>query len=249
MVGVIHASGPVDAVQRFIGRVELGMIPSIMDTIIFVKDGEIRKVLELRLLVKVPSGMIEADLARPVVEIHDFETKSLEYEIYTFGEENVIIPVRDQKSEEDSIKRLAKERIQQIIRNFDRNAEVDILSPKKAIIRVDKESIARLIGKGGVMITEIEERLGIKLDVEAKIPSLGEDVNYEIVEKGNSLDIIFESGAIGKEVSLYIGQEYLLSAIIGRKSKIRLSRSSESGKKLVNALLSDKLINVVTHKQ
>ncbi len=248
MVGVVHASGPVDAVQRFIGRVELGMIPNIMDTIIFVKDGEIRKVLELRLLVKVPSGMIEADLARPVVEIHDFETGSLEYEIYTFGEENVIIPVREQKSEEDSIKRLAKERIQQIIHNFDRNAEVDILSQKKAIIRVDKESIARLIGKGGVMITEIEERLGIKLDVEAKIPSLGQDVNYEIVEKGNSLDILFESGVIGKEVSLYIGQEYLLSAIIGRKSKVRLSRSSEAGKKLVNALLSDKSINVVTHK-
>ncbi|MCZ6613071.1 MAG: PINc/VapC family ATPase [Thaumarchaeota archaeon] len=248
MVGVVHASGPVDAVQRFIGRVELGMIPNIMDTIIYVKDGEIRKVLELRLLVKVPSGMIEADLARPVVEIHDFETNSLEYEIYTFGEENVIIPVREQKSEEDSIKRLAKERIQQIIHNFDRNAEVDILSPKKAIIRVDKESIARLIGKGGVMITEIEERLGIKLDVEAKIPSLGQDVNYEILEKGNSLDIIFESGVIGKEVSLYIGQEYLLSAIIGRKSKIRLSRSSEAGKKLVNALLSEKSIDVVTHR-
>jgi len=248
MVGVVHASGPVDAVQRFIGRVELGMIPNIMDTIIFVKDGEIRKVLELRLLVKVPSGMIEADLARPVVEIHDFETNSLEYEIYTFGEENVIIPVREQKSEEDSIKRLAKERIQQIIHNFDRNAEVDILSPKKAIIRVDKDSIARLIGKGGVMITEIEERLGIKLDVEAKIPSLGQDVNYEILEKGNSLDIIFESGVIGKEVSLYIGQEYLLSAIIGRKSKIRLSRSSEAGKKLFNALLSEKSIDVVTHR-
>ncbi len=248
MVGVVHASGPVDAVQRFIGRVELGMIPNIMDTIIFVKDGEIRKVLELRLLVKVPSGMIEADLARPVVEIHDFETKSLEYEIYTFGEENVIIPVRDQKSEEDSIKRLAKERIQQIIHNFDRNAEVDILSPKKAIIRVDKDSIARLIGKGGVMITEIEERLGIKLDVEAKVPSLGQDVNFEIVEKGNSLDILFESQVIGKEVSMYIGQDYLLSAIIGRKSKVRISRSSEAGKKLVNALLSDKSVNVVTHQ-
>lgn len=248
MVGVVHASGPVDAVQRFIGRVELGMIPNIMDTIIFVKDGEIRKVLDLQLLVKVPSGMIEADLARPVVEIRDFETKSLEYEIYTFGEENVIIPVREEKSDEDSIKRLAKERIQQIIHNFDRNAEVDIISPKKAIIRVDKDSIARLIGKGGVMITEIEERLGIKLDVEAKIPSLGQDVNFEIVEKGNSVDIIFESRVIGNEVSIYIAQDYLLSAIIGRKSKVSISRSSEAGKKLVNALLSDKSIKVVTHK-
>ena len=37
--------------------------------------------------------VFERDLARPVIEIQDFETSRLEYEIYTFGEENVIIPV------------------------------------------------------------------------------------------------------------------------------------------------------------
>ncbi|MFQ6011412.1 MAG: PINc/VapC family ATPase [Nitrososphaerales archaeon] len=249
MVGVVHASGPVDAVQRFIGRVELGMIPNIMDTIIFVKDGEIRKVLELRLLVKVPSGMVEADLARPVVEIHDFETKSLEYEIYTFGEENVIIPVSEQKSdEEDGIRRLAKERIKQIIHNFDQKAEVELLSPKRAIVRVDKDSIARLIGRGGAMITEIEERLGIKIDVEARIPSLGQEVNFEIVEKGNSLDFLFESRVVGKEVSIYVEENYIFSATIGRKAKVRISRSSETGKKLVAALLSDKTLNIFMHQ-
>lgn len=47
--------------------------------------------------VKVPTGMTEADLARPVVEVRDFETGKLEYEIYTFGEENVIVPVKEKK--------------------------------------------------------------------------------------------------------------------------------------------------------
>jgi len=37
--------------------------------------------------------MFEQDLARPVIEIRDFEDNTLEYEIYTFGEENVIVPV------------------------------------------------------------------------------------------------------------------------------------------------------------
>ena len=93
MVGVLHANSPIDAVQRFIGKIELGTIPSVIDTVVFVKDGEIKKVYSLRLMVKVPSGMFERDLARPVIEIQDFETQNLEYEIYTFGEENVIIPV------------------------------------------------------------------------------------------------------------------------------------------------------------
>ena len=81
MVGVVHANSPIDAIQRFLGKVELGIIPSILDTVIFVKDGGIEKVYELELKVRVPSGMVEADLARPVVEVRNFETKSLEYEI------------------------------------------------------------------------------------------------------------------------------------------------------------------------
>jgi len=93
MVGVLHANSPIDAVQRFIGKIELGTIPSVIDTVVFVKNGQIEKVYGLQLKVKVPSGMFERDLARPVIEIQDFETKNLEYEIYTFGEENVIIPV------------------------------------------------------------------------------------------------------------------------------------------------------------
>ena len=70
------------------------MIPHILDTIIFVKDGKIQKVYDISLTVKVPSGMTEADLARPLVEVKDFDTGVVEYEIYTYGEENVIVPVK-----------------------------------------------------------------------------------------------------------------------------------------------------------
>ncbi len=93
MVGVVHASKAIDAVQRFIGKVELGMIPQIIDTIVFVSKGSISKVYTLKFAVKTPSGMTERDLARPVIEVRDFETNVLEYEIYTFGEETVVYPV------------------------------------------------------------------------------------------------------------------------------------------------------------
>ena len=42
MVGVVHASDPISAVQRFIGRVELGMITNIIDTIIFDRRSNIK---------------------------------------------------------------------------------------------------------------------------------------------------------------------------------------------------------------
>lgn len=94
MVGVIHAANPIDAIQRFIGKVELGMIPHIIDTVVFIKDGKIEKTFGLKMNVKTPSGMNDNDLARPVVDIFDFEEGTLEYEIYTFGDATVVIPVR-----------------------------------------------------------------------------------------------------------------------------------------------------------
>ncbi len=93
MVGVVHANTPLDAIQRFIGKIELGMIPHVLDTVVFVKDGDIAQVYGLKFRVKVPTGMIEQDLARPVIEIQNFESRTLEYEIYSYGEENVIIPI------------------------------------------------------------------------------------------------------------------------------------------------------------
>lgn len=94
MIGVLHATTPIDAVQRFIRRVEMGMIPSIIDTVIFIHEGRVDKVYELSMTVKLPSGLREAELTRPVVEIRDFLSGELEFEIYTFGEQTMVVPVK-----------------------------------------------------------------------------------------------------------------------------------------------------------
>lgn len=94
MVGVLHATSPIDGIQRFIRRVELGMIPSIIDTVIFISEGRVDKVYEISIRVKLPTGLKEAELTRPVVEVKDFLSGDLEYEIYTFGEQTMVIPVK-----------------------------------------------------------------------------------------------------------------------------------------------------------
>jgi ATPase len=93
LVGVVHSSRAIDAIERFIGRVELGLISRVIDTVIFIEDGEVNQVLGLKLLVKVPTGMTESDLSRPVIEVRDFETNQLQYEIYTFGEQTIVIQI------------------------------------------------------------------------------------------------------------------------------------------------------------
>ncbi|MBI3587979.1 Flp pilus assembly complex ATPase component TadA [Candidatus Micrarchaeota archaeon] len=93
MLGVVHASKPIDAIQRFIGKIDLGVIPQVVDTVVFIQRGVVKKVYSLSFTVRVPSGMREADLARPVIEVKDFETGQAEYELYKWGEETVVLPL------------------------------------------------------------------------------------------------------------------------------------------------------------
>ena len=245
MIGVIHASKPLDAVQRFIGRIELGMIPQILDTIIFMDAGMIKKVYEISLTVKVPYKMTEADLARPVVEVKDFSTGLTEYEIYTFGEENVIVPVDpDNEANQNNIYKLAESKIKDVIRRFDPNPEISIISDNKVRIKVQKDTIPRIIGKGGSTISELEDMLGVRIDVEMKTPTLGKEVYFEVNESGNGVVIKLDEETIGNKVNLYIDDEFICANQVGKKSRIKIDKRSESGRKILNAIIAGQKISI-----
>ena len=74
--------------------------------------------------------MTESDLARPVIEIRNFENNVLEHEIYTFGEENVIVPVT-KHGETVGIQKLAEDKIKDYFQKYDSNVQVDILSENR----------------------------------------------------------------------------------------------------------------------
>jgi len=245
MIGVVHASDAIDAVQRFIGRVELGMIPHIIDTIIFVRYGEVVNVFCLNLVVRVPSGMTEADLARPIVEARDFETGKLEYEMYTFGEENVVVPVAETAPQVSGARKLAAERVLQEVRRFDPQAEVTFVSDNKAVLKVDSESIPLLIGKKGVTISKLEKSLGIRIDVEPATPTAGTEIRFRIAEIGNRIDLEFDKKHVGQIASVYIDNEYLFSATIGKNCRIRVSKGSDLGRAVLRAMVGEKTIKIL----
>lgn len=96
MIGVVHASQAIDSIQRFVQRIDIGLLPHIIDFIIFLSKGEVKEILTLLAVVKVPSGMFESDLARPVVEIRNFEG-SLLYELYSYGDQTVLMDVMNSR--------------------------------------------------------------------------------------------------------------------------------------------------------
>lgn len=236
MVGVVHATKPIDAVQRFIGRVELGMIPQIVDTVIFIKAGNVAKVLTLEYLVKVPSGMKEEDLARPVIEVRNFETGELEYEIYTYGEEISVVPVK--KEEKAPALKLAEKRLKQEIKKFlpDVYAEVEIVSPHKAVIYADEFDIPAIIGKKGKRITELEKRIGISIDVksfaerEAEKPK--EKIPVEVEEKKKTIVLRVSPDYAKRPLKFYGGEQYVFTATPSKKGLVKVSKSTPIGKEL-----------------
>jgi len=140
MVGVVHSSSAIDAIQRFIGRIELGMLPSIIDTIVFIKGGDISTVLIIRMTVKVPHGFRDKDLARPVVEVRDFKTDRLAYEIYSFGQDIVINPINP-IGLKDSFKTKEHYKGRQITKNRkEKRIELDVeIKKQKVILKANPE--------------------------------------------------------------------------------------------------------------
>lgn len=237
LAGVVHATNPIDAIQRFVGRIELGVIPQVIDTVIFIRNGQVDKVLSLLMTVKVPSGMTEADLARPVVVVNDFETGELEFELYSYGEETVVIPVRNKQKLASH--KLAENSIQQEIERYTSEAKVEMVSDNKCIVYVPESAIARIIGKQGKTIEQIEKKLGVSIDVQElkKERSSGkESVPYDTEITKNSVKFHLSGKYSGRDVDIFVGDDYLLSAKTGQAGIINISKDNKIGSILVKAL-------------
>ncbi len=251
MVGVVHATNPIDAIQRFIGRVEMGVIPQVIDTVVFIKNGFINKVLSLKMTVKVPSGMTEADLARPVVVVNDFETGKLVYEIYSYGEQTVVIPVQEtKKGDKKGIHMLAELAIQDEFARYSRDAEVEVVSDNKCIVYVPERDIPKIIGKQGKNISMIEKSLGMSVDVQ-ELGEKGsgarheetrevdaekqEEVPYRLDIDKKSVKFNLDIKMQNKDIDIYLNEEFLMSAKAGKTGIIKVKKNNNIGKVILNA--------------
>jgi len=152
------------------------------------------------------------------------------------------------QAEASGIRKLAQSKIMDVMRRFDPNAEVNVISENKVQVRVSKEVAPRLIGKGGATVSELEDMLGVKIDVEAKIPTLGKEIEFDISESGSSVNILVDEGVIGRTVDVYIEDDYILSSQVGKKARVKIDKRSDTGRKIVNAIIAGQEIKVFLSK-
>ncbi|WP_435334846.1 PINc/VapC family ATPase [Haloarchaeobius sp. TZWWS8] len=268
MIGVVHATRAIDALQRLVGRVELGMIPQVVDTVVYIEAGEIAKVYDVRTEVKVPAGLTEEDLARPVIVIEEFETGTPEYEIYTFNRQVVTVPLKEEEERKDTgVNRIAKQEIEREIRSIARgHVSVDLKGQNTAVVYVEENDISAVIGKGGGRITDIENRLGIDIDVRTHDENphyrtggssgdggsggssggqqdAGQLVTPEITSRHIVIPV---DGHTGETVEVRAAGDYLFTATVGRGGEVQVSRGSAIADELERAIDHKNTITVHT---
>ncbi|RLM59840.1 ATPase [Halobellus sp. Atlit-31R] len=260
MVGVVHATRAIDALQRLVGRVELGMIPQVVDTVVYIEDGRVDTVYDVTTEVKVPEGLTAEDLARPVIQVADFETGRPEYEIYTFNRQVITVPLGDAGgSEESSVGRLARQEIEREIRSIARgHVEVELQGQNRAVVYVEEDDISYVIGKGGGRISDVEDRLGIDIDVRThdEKPGSGSagggaggasgargaggaqsSEGIVVTPEVTSRHVVVRMDEhVGETVEIRADGEYLFTATVGRGGDIQVSRGSAIADELEQAI-------------
>ena len=266
MIGVVHATRAIDALGRLVGRVELGMIPQIVDTVVYIEEGRVEKVFDVSIEVKVPQGLMEEDLARPVVLVKDFETGRPEFEIYLFSRQVVTVPITGEETE-SGVSRIARQEVEREIRSIARGrVDVEFRGANTAVVYVDESDISSVIGKGGGRISDIEDRLGIDIDVRthAERPQSadagvgddgdgagdpgggrggqrGEVITPEVTDKHVLVPV---GGHVGDTVEVLADGEYLFTATVGRGGEIQVSRGSAIAEQLEQAIDERRQITV-----
>ncbi|MGV8171342.1 MAG: PINc/VapC family ATPase [Candidatus Woesearchaeota archaeon] len=255
MIGIVHATNPIDAIQRFIGRIELGVIPHVMDTVIFIRNGIVEKVFSVGLQVKVPSGMTEADLARPIVVVNDFESGKLEFEIYSYGEQTIVVPVQKPQSASPAAG-LAARVVKQEFQKYSDFVKVEMVSNDRCIVYVPGSKKPAIIGRSGSNIEQIEKKLGLSIDVrelgeathnvDARSQDVDDDASdvseesgtpilYQIKFDKKNMTFMLRSENADRDTDVFIDGKYLLTAKSGKKALIKINKQSDIGKQLTRA--------------
>ena len=169
LLGVTHSASALEAIQRMIGRVELGILAQILTTVIHVEKGKIGEVLQLAMAVKAPSGM-QSDLARPVIQVKRYPDGKVLNEIFSFGEQICIVDADGQASgdEMSPMQLLASAQLKdRLSEDFGIRIHHVKFSGGSVEVYVDDSAIGVLVGQGGSTVKGLEEQYEVKVSIKS----------------------------------------------------------------------------------
>jgi len=232
LVWVIHATRPVDSIQRFLWTIEMWIIPQVLDTVIFIDKWWIKEILQLKLTVKVPDGMESDDLARPVIQINSFLTKEVVFEIYSFGEQIVVMPLWEEiwvQKKASKLADYAKETVDQHLHNMLSCGFVSKIRWETVHLFVAKSEKWAIIWKAWKNIMAMEKSLWLRINLEVfdELPVL--DIDVKVEKNQNTVVLYFPKHFINRDVYLLIDKDLIQTqtndhgqVIVKKKSLLKI---------------------------
>ena len=247
LIGVVHANSAVNAVQRLVGRVELGLLPQIVDTVLHLDKGRVEEALQLVPTVKVPEGMFEQDLARPVVVVEDLSTGEARFELYTYGDQLVVMPIRaggrggggGGGRGVTARRQVTEEDVEATLRSLVTGPlEVEMPVPGRARVYVEPDDASAVIGRGGRTVKDLERELGVRIDVVSQRDEgdLQRVTDFSTRETKNNVTLYVPSRYQGRSADVVVEGRVVGTARVTKRGAIRFSKRSRGGRALLSAL-------------
>lgn len=214
LIGVMHANQAIDSIQRFLQAVDLGTLPQVIDTVIFIAKGGVEQMLSLHLTVKTPGGMQGDDLARPVVIVSDVLTKQPLYELYTYGDNTVVMPITASSDTPaiSMINKLASQALENKIQQLlGVTCVVTVTGPTSIALTVPESMMGRVIWKAWATIQQLERTLSLSISVkEARQPEPWVTPTYTVKEirtggKKSVVELVFGPQYANTNMSFMVG--------------------------------------------
>ena len=166
LIGVMHATAAIDAIQRCIWVIELWMVPHVVDTVLYIKAWQVAQALTLKSTVKTPVWMQSEDLARPVIIVSSLLDGKDLYEIYTYSDNVVVMPLDEttQASKKSPIHEAAEKTLQMKVQSLiGTKCEVRVLWNHEILLVVHERDAWRVIGRWWENIQKLQEALWVSI--------------------------------------------------------------------------------------
>ncbi|MEN6341907.1 MAG: PINc/VapC family ATPase [Methanospirillum sp.] len=272
MIGVLHAENVHAALLRFLGRVDFGTLPRVVDTIVVVEEGEIAHIYDLEFGLRVPDSIPGDGAVTPVVTVVDAATGLPALEVFRYDGEIVIMPPAQPGPRPERVlprpepeqarataisddrnggRQIERELQREIGRFTDGPVEVRMLSDTKAVVYIDDKDVPAAIGKGGKNVAAIVNRIGVGIDIrarsEAAIPAGADeeigDGAIRIRTDRRHLAIIAPEQS-GRIVDVFAGKEYLFTATVNENGEIHLARTSSIAQEMLKRFTAGEVIRM-----
>jgi ATPase len=199
--------------------------------------------------------MFEQDLARPVVVVEDMRSGEARYEMYTYGDQLVVMPIetpgagggrrgggtrgvtaRKQMSEQD-----VADALQALVAG---PLDVEMPFPGRARVYVEPEDASAIIGRGGRTVKDLERELGVRIDVISDRGGSGSTsgggrqsiVDFSTRETKNNVTLYVPSRYQGRLADVLVDGRPVGSARVTKRGAIRFAKRSRPGKAILSGM-------------